>query len=55
MEKDLGDLYAEMLIRALIQGTDPVKNKGHEVNPCPVVTWEDGIWLDNEALKPVEK
>lgn len=55
MEKDLGDLYAEMLIRALLQGTDPIKNKGHEVSPCPVCIWEDGAFLDYEVLKPVEK
>ena len=54
-QEELARQYAEAFVRALLQGTDPVKNKAHEVSPCPVVFWEDSVWCDNEALRPVQK
>ncbi len=54
-QEELARAYAEAFVMALLQGTDPVKNKAHEVSPCPVCMWEDSVFLDNEILRPVQK
>lgn len=39
------DLMALMFVRALLQGTDPITNKAHEISPCPICIWEDEYTL----------
>lgn len=49
------DTMALMFVRALLLGTDKVKNKAHEVAPCAVVFWEDEYCLENTILPNGEK
>jgi len=46
-----GSTMALAFVRALLLGTDPKVNKGHEVNPCPVAFWEDSYQMDDELIK----
>jgi len=46
--KATAEIMAEMLVRALVMGSDIHKVNGKGPSHCPVVIWEESVSLDND-------